>query len=712
MNVMFSSAGRRCLLIQFMKKALNGTGKVIAGDCSPHAPAMYEADEAVILPQINDPTYVDKLIESCKKHDVKVLISLIDPELSILSLNKEKFKQNGIQCIVSDYTAVETCFDKYEFYKFLKQHGYSTIPTYRTTAEADKALENKEVHYPLMIKPCKGSASIGLKKIEKREDLPTIVESDNMIIQQFIDGQEFGVDVYRDMISRKVISVFPKKKIVMRAGETDKAISTREQDAIKLSEKLVTDLNLIGPIDIDCFQTAQGWIASEINPRFGGGHPLAHACGLDYMTMILNNVNGKENTPNPPYKNNINMFKYEVICVKEETELIPMKQTIPLSAPFIEEDDIQAVTNVMRTPTLSIGPKVQEFEQKVAQFAGTKYAVALNSGTSALHLAVKALNLKPGDEVITTPFTFVATANAILFEGATPVFADIDEHTYCIDPKEVEKKITPKTKAIIDVDVFGYPSSKTELETIAKKHNLRIIEDSAEAIGATYKNKKVGSFFDAGIFAFYPNKQMTTGEGGILVTNNEEIAKLARSYRNQGRGESGPWLQHVRIGYNYRISEINCALGVSQINKIERILAQRESNAQYYTKTLSTIPNVKTPPMSTADRTVSWFVYVIQVPHRDEIMKRLKERGVNCAAYFTPLHLTEFYQKEFPWKKGDFPRTEKIAERTLALPFYTAISREQIEYVCKQLKEVIEEISDIKQQVQNKQTITSGLLIS
>jgi len=367
-------------------------------------------------------------------------------------------------------------------------------------------------------------------------------------------------------------------------------------------------------------------------------------------------------------------------------------RNIPLSAPFIEEDDIQAVVNVLRTSTLSLGPKLQEFEEKVAAYIGTKYAVAVNSGTSALHLAAKAIGLKPGDEVITTPFTFVATANAILFEHATPIFADIDEHTYTIDPNEIEKKITPKTKAIIDVDVFGYPSHKTELAAIAKKHNLKIIEDSAEAIGTTYDGKKVGSFFECGIFAFYPNKQLTTGEGGILVTNNEEIAKLAKSYRNQGRGESGPWLQHVRIGYNYRLSDINCALGISQMNKVERILAKREKKAELYTKILSTFPEITIPPQSTEHRKVSWFVYVIQVPKRDEVMKRLKQRGVNCAAYFTPLHLTDFYQKEFSFKKGDFPVCERIAERTLALPFYTAISSEQIEYVCKQLREILDEL--------------------
>src|SRR3989344_916717 len=321
MNVMFTSAGRRCLLVQFMKNALSGSGKVIAADCSPHAPTLYEADEAVILPQINDQTYIDKLIEACKKHSVSVVIPLIDPELSLLALNKEKFKQHGINCIVSNYESVETCFDKYRFHQFLKNHGYKTIPTYRTTEEAEKALKSNEIHFPLMIKPCKGSASIGLRKINKLDELPGITEKDEIIIQQFIEGEEFGIDVYSDVISKNIISVFPKKKLLMRAGETDKAVSTKEAEAINLAKILVTDMNLIGPIDIDCFKTKDGFIISEVNPRFGGGYPLAYTCGLDFMKMIVNNMRGIENEPNQNYKEDSYMFKYELIKVKEKSEL-------------------------------------------------------------------------------------------------------------------------------------------------------------------------------------------------------------------------------------------------------------------------------------------------------------------------------------------------------------------------------------------------------
>ena len=259
---------------------------------------------------------------------------------------------------------------------------------------------------------------------------------------------------------------------------------------------------------------------------------------------------------------------------------------IPLSSPFIEKDDIKAVTSVLKTRWLSLGPKLREFEELFAKFIGTRYAVAVNSGTSALHLCVKALGIGKGDEVIVAPFSFVASANCALFEGAKPVFVDIESKTFNIDPEKIEEKITKKTKAIVVVDVFGRPAHKEAIKKIAKKHKLKIIEDSAEALGAEYKGRKVGTFGDCGIFAFYPNKQMTTGEGGIIVTNDKKIYELCLSYRNQGRNIKSRWLDHERVGYNYRISDIQCALGVSQLKKIKRILKKRENVAKEYTKRL------------------------------------------------------------------------------------------------------------------------------
>jgi perosamine synthetase len=375
--------------------------------------------------------------------------------------------------------------------------------------------------------------------------------------------------------------------------------------------------------------------------------------------------------------------------INEKTENKAIK-IIHLSSPYIEQEDIDAVVNVMKTRWLAFGQKLKEFEEKMARYAGTKYAVALNSGTSALHCAIAALGIKEGDEVITTPFTFVASANCILFERATPVFADINKHTFTLDPAKVEEKITPRTKAIVDVDIFGRPSDKDALKKIAEKHNLKIIEDAAEAIGAEYKGKKVGSFFDCAIFAFYPNKQITTGEGGMLLTNNEHIAEITRSLRNQGRDPQGTRLNHVRLGYNYRISDINCALGISQLNKIETILTKRAQVAQKYTKILSNaqLKGVTLPLPSTTEKKVSWFVYVIQVQQRDIFMNELKARGVQCAPYFSSLHLTQLYKEKFGYNGGEFPICEKVASSTLALPFYTAMSDEDIRYVCKKVIEV------------------------
>ncbi len=365
---------------------------------------------------------------------------------------------------------------------------------------------------------------------------------------------------------------------------------------------------------------------------------------------------------------------------------------IQLSNPYIEEDDIRAVTDVLRTRWLSLGPKLKEFEEKFAKYLGVKHAVALNSGTSALHLAIKALGIGPGDEVIVTPFSFVASANCVLFEGAIPVFADVDPVTFNIDPKRIEEKITKNTKAIIPVDIFGVPSDKDEIMHIAKKHGLKIIEDTAEAIGAVYNGKKVGTFGDCSIFAFYPNKQMTTGEGGILATNDDAVAELVRSYRNQGRGVSSNWHEHLRLGYNYRISDINCALGISQLNKIDRILKMREDVAKAYTARLSKISGINIPIHSTNKYTVSWFVYIIQVDNRELFMKELQRMGVACSAYFSPIHLMPFYRDMYGYKEGDFPVCESISKTTVALPFYTRMSDDDISYVCECVRAVHEKI--------------------
>lgn len=367
---------------------------------------------------------------------------------------------------------------------------------------------------------------------------------------------------------------------------------------------------------------------------------------------------------------------------------------IPLSSPDITELEISYVTQVLRTPNLSLGPKLVEFEARMAQFIGVKHAVAVNSGTSALHLIIRALEIKDGDEVITTPFSFISSANCMLFERAKPVFVDIEPLTLNIDVTRIEEKITGKTRAILAVDVFGYPVEWNRLEQIAKEHHLKLIEDSCEALGAEYQGKKLGTFGEAAAFAFYPNKQMTTGEGGIIVTNNEEIAKLCRSMRNQGRGDSDEWLEHQRLGYNYRISDINCALGIAQLERIEELLAKREQVAQMYNMRLKDWTEARIP-FSSPEVKRSWFVYVVTLAdrysqeNRDNVLQELRRRGIGCSNYFTPIHLQPFYVEMFGFKKGDFPVTEHVSERTIALPFYNNLSEDEIDFVVRSLKEIV-----------------------
>ncbi|MEM4283803.1 MAG: DegT/DnrJ/EryC1/StrS family aminotransferase [Candidatus Caldarchaeum sp.] len=367
---------------------------------------------------------------------------------------------------------------------------------------------------------------------------------------------------------------------------------------------------------------------------------------------------------------------------------------IPLARPDITEHEIQAVVSVLRTPHLSLGPKLGEFEHKIASYAGVRYAIAVNSGTSALHLIVRALNLKEGDEVITTPFSFVASSNCLLFERVTPVFVDIDPQTLNLDVRQIEVKITEKTRAILAVDVFGHPAEWDELERIARKYNLKLIEDSAEALGAEYKGRKAGSFGDAAVFAFYPNKQITTGEGGVILTNSEELAQLCRSLRNQGRGEGDEWLQHQRLGYNYRLSDINCALGIAQLERLEEILKKRERVAQMYNERLQNIKGVHIPYVAPHVK-ISWFVYVIRLGEeytqvdRDRILKELRARGIGCSNYFSPIHLQPFYRALFGYKPGDFPVTESVAARTIALPFYNNLTEAQIDYVVETLRSLL-----------------------
>lgn len=372
---------------------------------------------------------------------------------------------------------------------------------------------------------------------------------------------------------------------------------------------------------------------------------------------------------------------------------------VPLSSPDIIEKDIEAVVGVMKTRFLSIGPKIVEFEKRMSEYAGVKYAVAMNSGTSALHLIIRGMGIKEGDKVLTTPFSFISSSNCILFEKAQPLFVDIEKETLNLDADKVEEKLKSmskedlaKVKALLVVDAFGQSADWDRFEEIARKYNLFLIEDSAEALGSEYKGRKCGSFGGAGVFAFYPNKQITTGEGGILVTDDAELARLARSMRSQGRGESGEWLDHERLGYNYRMDELSSALGCSQMERIEEILEKRAKVAGMYGERLAEVEEVEVPYIAPYVSRMSWFVYVVRLDRgidRNKVIKYLNEEGVQCKPYFTPIHLQPFYRKMFGYKEGDFPITEDVTGRTIALPFFNNLKEEQIDYVVEKVKEGI-----------------------
>lgn len=368
---------------------------------------------------------------------------------------------------------------------------------------------------------------------------------------------------------------------------------------------------------------------------------------------------------------------------------------IPLSRPSINQDDIDAVLAVLQTPTLSIGPKVRAFEAAVAAYTGVAHAVAVNSGTSGLHICLAASGIGAGDEVITSPFSFVASANCAIYQGATPVFADIEPDTLNIDPCEIEKKITDRTRAIVPVDVFGQPANIERISEIARKHDLVVVQDACEAIGAERNGQRVGSNgtgVQAAVFAFYPNKQMTTGEGGIVVTDDVDYATALRSFANQGRDDAGTWMNHVRLGYNYRLDEMSAALGLSQIARLDEMLEKRCQVAGWYAERLDGIDGVTVPYVAPETTRMSWFVYVIRLDERIDrtrLMADLETAGIPSRPYFVPIHLQPYYRECFGYQEGDFPITERIAQTTLAIPFFSDMSVEQVEYVCEQVQQQI-----------------------
>ncbi|MGA2740800.1 MAG: DegT/DnrJ/EryC1/StrS family aminotransferase [Bryobacteraceae bacterium] len=366
---------------------------------------------------------------------------------------------------------------------------------------------------------------------------------------------------------------------------------------------------------------------------------------------------------------------------------------IPLSSPDIAEPDIEAVAEVLRTPRLSIGPKMVEFETAVASYTGVPYGVALSSGTAGLHLGLAALGIGEGDEVILPSFTFIAVAHAVLYRRARPVFADIDPRTLNLTPQSVARAITPKTRAIIVVHTFGCPVDLDPILDIAARHGVPVIEDACEALGAEYQGKKAGGIGDLGVFAFYPNKPITTGEGGMVVTRDRGLADTMRALRNQGRQTADGWLDHTLLGYNYRLSEINCALGLSQMQRLENILTQRENRAACYLEHLRAVPELTLPVFQIADGRVCWFVFVVRLAanftqeDRDGIVRYMAARGIACGRYFAPLHRQPLYAGYAD--RGDLSVTEQAASRTLALPFFNRLTDDAIAEVCATLREAI-----------------------
>lgn len=382
-----------------------------------------------------------------------------------------------------------------------------------------------------------------------------------------------------------------------------------------------------------------------------------------------------------------------------------MIDEIPLSRPDITDLEVEMVQRVLRSGRLSIGPMLEEFESLIAQRVGARHAVGVSSGTCALHLILKSLGVGPGDEVITTPFSFVASANCILQVGAQPVFVDIDPKSMNMDPERVEDALTPRTRAIVGVEVFGNPVHMDDYQRIAAKAEIPLVEDSCEGLGGALGGRSIGAFGRAGAFGFYGNKQITTGEGGMIVTDDDRLADLCRSYRNQGRpvdggGSARPALgptqalHHERMGYNYRLSELQAAVGVAQMQRLDDILARRGEVAAAYMRRLMGTTDLTLPTIDPRV-TMSWFVFVVRLAHtysveeRDRIIAGMRRHDIGAADYFPCIHLQKHYREQFGFKPGDFPIAESAAARTIALPFHTRLTNDEVDFVAQTLELMI-----------------------
>jgi dTDP-4-amino-4,6-dideoxygalactose transaminase len=385
-----------------------------------------------------------------------------------------------------------------------------------------------------------------------------------------------------------------------------------------------------------------------------------------------------------------------------------------MSSPNLTEAEREAVAAVLRTPNLSMGAEIKAFEAAMQAYTGSKHAIGVSSGTAGLHLCVRAAGIGPGDLVITTPFSFVASANVLLFEGAAPIFVDVDPVSGNIDPGQVQQagadlmsggeaahkwlprrgvKAGAQLKALLPVDVFGQPADMDPIRETAQARGLKVIEDSCEALGAEYKGRQAGTLGDYGVFAFYPNKQITTGEGAMIVTDDDQAADIMRALRNQGRSPGDTWLQHTHLGYNYRMDEMSAALGRVQMSRLDEMLHQRATVADWYSQRLGDLPYVETYQISATTTRMSWFVFVIRLSpavDRDRVAQVLKGRGIPARPYFIPIHLQPYMAERFGFREGDYPITEDLGRRGLALPFSSVMSEEQVELVCKEARLAIE----------------------